>query len=423
MKRTERKFLKHYIKAFRGFGRKHKTTEDFLGNTKALTEISVQKLSRNEDKAFLMEISRILRVIMSIVEHPHLSTKREEIVARIEQVKQLSNEEFSRAIKESSFWKKRGIEMVPENVYSYQNVDELHIYENRFICLLLNLLEEEVREYSTFYLALLPTLDEKDNLAKTEEDVGEMIELIKGLAKRISIIKNTRFYKEISKLRPIGRNVQRTNILIRDNLYKQCFIFYRRFMATNEEKVLARDLSNYYSAIILETIAERGFVLTENKNLARTKKWNFKSPDFRIVFQKIAPTHFQLVVAHPKSKRVCKHLLILSTSLKGEEILLPEGDYESVDILSLWRVCNYEDRGNAPYVLPLKEKELVERWFLGKTAIIEGDYKIYSSFCPMCKSRVVEEDGEVWCKTCNGKYRFVGKKKESKIWFISRRGL
>ena len=40
--------------------------------------------------------------------------------------------------------------------------------------------------------------------------------------------------------------------------------------------------------------------------------------------------------------------------------------------MSLWRVCNYEDRGKAPYVLPLKEKELVERWFLGKTAIIEG---------------------------------------------------
>lgn len=423
MKRTERKFLKHYIKVFRGFSRKFKTTEDFLGNTKNLTEISVQKLSRNEDRAFLTEISRILRIIMSIVEHPHLATKREEIVARIEQVKQLSNEEFSRAVKESSFWKKRGIDMVPENVYYYQNVDELHIYENRFICLLLNLLEEEVREYSAFYLSLLPTVDEKSNLAQPLEDVGEMIELIKELSKRISIIKNTRFYKEISKLRPIGRNVQRTNILIKDNLYKQCFIFYRRFMATGEEKVVARDLSNYYTAIILETISERGFVLRENKNLARTKKWNFKSSDFRLTFQKIAPSAFQLVVVHPKSKRVCKHLLILTTSLKGEETVLPEGKWESVDILSLWRVCAFEDREKAPYVLPLAEKELVERWFLGKTAIITGDYKIYSSFCPMCKSRVVEEDGEVWCKTCNGKYRFVSKKKDSQIWFISRRGL
>ena len=423
MKKTARKFLKNYVKAFRSFGRKYTTTEDFLANTKSLTEISVQRLSRNEDRAFLEEISRILRIIMSIVEHPHLSTKREEIVARIEQVKQLSNEEFGRVIKESSFWKKRGLEMVPENVYYYQNVDELYIYENRFICLLLNLIEEEIREYSDFYLALLPTLDSKDSLAVAEDDVGEIIGLIKGVSKRISIIKNTRFYKEISRLRPIGRNVQRTNILIRDNLYKQCFFFYRRYMVLGDERVLAKDLTNYYQALILESISEKGFVLRENKSLARTKKWEFISEDFRLSFKKIALDAFVLTVAHIKSKRVCKHLLMVTTSLKGEDIVLPEGDWESVDLLSLWRVCAFEDKDKAPFVLPLKEKELAERWLSGKTAVIVGDYQLYSAFCPMCKSRVSEDDREVFCKACNGKYRFIGKNKDTRIWFISRRGL
>ena len=423
MRNIEKRLLREYTAERRAYERQHTAAADFAAHSRDLTVVSLQAASRAEDGVFLGDISRIISVIMSIVGHPHMSNRREEIVARIERVKQLSNEEFTRVIRESSFWKKRGLDMVPEQVYYYQHVDELVIYENQFICLLVNLIEGELLSYADFYLAMTPTLSEQDSLAPANEDLAGYLENISRQLKRIGIIKSTRFYKEISKRRPIGRNVQRTNILIHDNLYKQCYIFYRRHFAKTDERALAKDLRNYYLTWVLERLVARGFGLVGEGAAKRKRKWIFENKDFRVSVGYVAGAcALNLDVRCKGSGRLAKHLLWVSSSLKRDDVPEIEGAWDSVDVLSLWSLVAYEQNEKCALISTLSESQLIDRWLDSKLTVIKVDPKLYARYCPVCKGAVQVEEREVHCRGCGSKYRFLSKKSQmGSIWLVSRR--
>ena len=120
---------------------------------------SLQGFSIDGDREFLKEVSYVLNVIISIIYHPHIANKREEVVIRIEQAQAIDEEAFRRILTDSSLWKQHGLKMVPEEVHYYQHIDELRIYENRFIGMLISIIDKELSRFSTFYLNKLPTLN------------------------------------------------------------------------------------------------------------------------------------------------------------------------------------------------------------------------------------------------------------------------
>ena len=74
---------------------------------------------------------------------------------------------------------------------------------------------------------------------------------------------------------------------------------------------------------------------------------------------------------------------------------------------------------------PLKESELVAQYLDEKTTEIKCSRKIYSTYCPSCKSKTVdlnEMDETYCCSTCESIYKFASNEEDdTTLWFIKLR--
>lgn len=422
MRTVEQNFLKNYIDNIASNHFEFPTQKDFVSYLNGLDEVSLQEKCREFDYEFLGNLSRIISVIMSITEHPHITSAREEIVARIEQVKQISNEDFTRSIREPSFWKKRGIDMIPEKVYHYQQVDELMIYENKFICLLIDLIDQELTQYLNLYTNMLPSVNQSTKSNKVGKNLVLSLKKINILKKRIGLLKNTRFYKTLSRTPKIARNVQKTNILIHDNLYKQCYMFYTKFMIYSDSGEIVKDLKKYFMTIISRELSKRNYVCLDSSTQS---VWSFEGHDFCIdVSAEKENSGITFFVQNKECGKNETHLLLISPALVRDDVELPEeGKYGSVDVLTVWNIISSYDLDDAKLVSSMNESELISAFIDSKTAIVTLNHDVYSKVCPVCKSKVGEnDDGEIACPHCHTKYRYLSNSNDTyRIWFTNLR--
>ena len=200
--------LKNYNQNLKEFTTKYKDAESFYKHVNKLENVSLQSFSFDRDMEFFGDASFIMSVIISIIAHPHISNKREEVVIRAEQAQNIDVEAFQRVLKDSTLWKERDLEMLPEYVYHYQHVDEVRIYENQFIVLLIDLLDDELQKYSEFYVSMIPSFDSEKENKLDAESTEKALSMIDGLKRKIRYIKNSYFYKEVSRGLKISKNIK-----------------------------------------------------------------------------------------------------------------------------------------------------------------------------------------------------------------------
>ncbi len=391
--------------------------KDYYANIDKLNIGSLQEVACQNDWVYLRKISTVLHIVLSIVAHPHINNKREEIVTRIEQAKQLSNEDFTRVMRDGSLWKRYDIKMVPENVYYYQNVDELCIYENQFICLVVDLLLKELNEYSNFYVKMLPSL--KNGIlprldGRKPERILKYADLLK---RRITYIKNTHFYKEVSQAKPISRNIQRTNILLKDNLYSRVYRFYREYLST-EEKIFTYDfLYDYTSALLLKELSSRKF-----KYLPR-KKGDFKvfeSEGFKLTVATYERNRgFTFEITEKNSGITAKHLLLLSLSGWFSDVEKAPQEFDTTEALSQWARVNVGKRPE-DYDEIFTETEIIKDYFDDKLLLSVTPSDVYARYCPVCREKnPIEESSVYHCPHCSSRYVFTKNADgEESVWFV-----
>ncbi len=399
------------------YNRENPTFKDYHDNIEKFNIGSLQEIACQKDRAYLKKISTVLNVIMSIVAHPHISNKQEEIVTRVEQAKQLSNEDFSRVMKNGSLWKRYNLRMVPENVYYYQNVDELCIYENQFVCLVLDLLLKELNEYANFYIKMLPSMKNGILACLDGRKPQKILIYIDSLRRRITYLKNTRFYKEISKAKPISRNIQRTNILLKDNLYHRVYRFYREYLGTEERFITYNFMYEYVSALITKQLSLRGF-----KPLKR-KKGDIKIFENDSFLLSLAPYNqnhgFVLEITEKLCQKTTKHLMMLSLSAWFSDIEKAETGYDTVDALSMWASVNVSKRAeDFEEIFP--EEEIVKKYFDDKLCLSVTKSDVYTRYCPVCRERnLVETDDTYTCVNCSSRYVFTKTSQgDDAVWFL-----
>lgn len=399
------------------YNRENPTFKDYHENIEKLNIGSLQEIACQKDWAYLRKISTVLNVIMSIVAHPHISNRQEEIVTRIEQAKQLSNEDFSRVMKNGSLWKRYNLRMVPENVYYYQNVDELCIYENQFVCLVTDLLLKELNEYTNFYIKMLPSMKNGILPCLDGRKPQKILVYADGLKRRITYLKNTRFYKEVSKSKPISRNIQRTNILLKDNLYHRVYRFYREYLGTEERFITYNFMYEYLSVRITKELFSRGF-----KPLKR-KKGDIKIFENASFLLSLAPYNqnrgLVLEITEKLSQKTTKHLMMLSLSAWFSDIEKAETGYDAVDALSMWASVNVSKNAE-DFEEIFTEDEIVKKYFDDKLCLSVTKSDVYTRYCPVCRERnVVETNGLYSCSRCSSRYVFtktIGG--EDAVWFL-----
>jgi hypothetical protein len=363
----------------------------------------------------------VLNVIVSIIYHPHISNKSEEVIIRVEQAQQVSQEAFLDTLKDPGLWKKHEIRMIPEELHYHQYEDELRIYENRFIGFLVDVIDRELARFSAFYLSRLPTLTSLEG-ALDNNQIGAVIMEIDRLRRKTQFIKGTHFYKEVSRGKPISPKIQPTNILLKDRLYRFCFKFYRTIARYEDTNAAKSDLRSYYTILLLRRLLDLGFEPTQ----AVKGSYTFENADFRVRLEDTAQgsilaevTCLSIPEATPS-----KHLLGFCVETEQRVTDASAAGVDGAQTLSVWELCS-ADSGTLQTVLSASEDELVAQWLSSKISKVAADRNVYKKYCPVCRSRGVEhtDGGEFICPSCGSRYVFGGEDGGQTLWFkkIARR--
>lgn len=386
-------------------------------------DFSLQKISYEEDCSYFKEALSLLGIILSIAEKPHVSTRREEVFARIEQAGQLSADDFKRVCRDGSLWKRRGVKMVPEELYYFRNEDELCIYENRFIVLLIDLIGREITELKRVYGERLPRIGEN-----TDElyagDAGMALDFARNIEKRVAYLKNTGFYKIVGKEKPLKGRISPTNILLKDLKYRACFKFYNGFLKYQCEGEEAEDMRSIIKIYILKSLKKLGFDLKEGKNLNEYKACG---KEFSLNFDFHKKGAVILDVTHKISKKNVKYALFAEDGRSAEAAEeFASGDdgknFCSVEVIGEWSLkdgVTHELLSRAGQT----EEEMIYSWLASKIRLIRADSSVYKKYCPACGvSGVYESDGDFSCPNCGTRYAFTQNSSgESVIWICKLR--
>ena len=93
--------------------------------------------------------------------------------------------------------------------------------------------------------------------------------------------------------------------------------------------------------------------------------------------------------------------------------------FDTVEILSLWNLGFIDKYVKPIYHNPVPEKDMMNEWVDSKLKHVLGSKKIYSIYCPSCKSMELDntKEGRMKCKKCSTKYTFYRSEQGESIWF------
>lgn len=466
MKIAEKATLCDYIDSVDLICEKFEDARNFYEHLDKVPDFSLQSTAYKSDMNFLQEVNKVLSIIVSIIAHPHIANKREDIIIRIEQAPQIQTDAFKRVLQDSSLWKNHKGKMLPEKVHHHQYVDQLKIYENQFIVLLVDLLDVELSKSNAFYLQKLPDVAPGDNVfvkplhsSISQEDSAVAIKLTENLKRKLRYIKNSFFYKVVSEGKGISGVIKPTNILLKDRLYRACYRFYLSFVRYQTDEALRQDLAKYASVMILKCFKKAGFKLnaiTEGKfrvpeGLIR-KLLKRGENTFNGVFvdndesgeifvnRTIAPffngatfvfendyflaecsylaenSAISLQVKLKNNNTVTSHVLLFDNGEK-DIAFTSLSDFTSCELFSIWN--SYAVEGEQVRLLKgdFNEIEMIDNWILSKFTVITGDKDIYSRYCPVCKAQSVSQDesGVCSCALCSTEYFAIDENDDSDI--------
>ncbi|MBR2891195.1 MAG: TFIIB-type zinc ribbon-containing protein [Bacilli bacterium] len=398
----------------------NKSIKEYFDSISSLQISSLQDISFEEDIAFFDEVSFILSVIASIINHPHLTNKAEDIIIRSELAGSIPADAFNQVVKEPILWREKDYEMVPENVHYYEYTDELKIYENIFIVMLIKLISTEMDKYLSFYVSKIPSFtNSKDTLLNTK-DVEIALNKIDKIIKRISFIKDTFFFKEVSKAKVTFKYVQPTNILTKNRLYNLCFKFYKKFIKYEDQDTLINDLGIFYFNLLLKKCKEKNFILDESKNQS-LEDLSFHYNDYDVNVKLNNSLHkIELLI---NDNNVIKHNLWFNLERKNNNYAFTKNDAYTDYVISAWNLNNLSNLTQELFNTVQCESNLIEHWLNLHFMETVGSKLVYSRYCPICKSKeIVEDNGLFNCSSCGSIYRFKNNKEEDRIWFIRLRG-
>jgi len=430
----EEKYLKNLISKLNRFVKENDDFLDFFNESNSLIKKPLQDLSFKSDINFLDEIAFIFSVISSIISHPHMLNKGEEVIIRSELAPNISNDMFQKTIRDSKLWSEDQFKMIPEYVYYYQQIDELRIYENIFIVCLIKKIEFELTKYNDFYISLIDSFDGQETLSLKKDNSDIALKKIQMLNRRLKHIKNTFFYKEVSKGYKKDIAIRPTNILVKDRLYNYCYKFYKKLITYSDTQAKLYDIRLYYYVKLLNALKDEGFTpsidnyIEFDNNQINISNALFYNDNFKL---SIIPVDLkiglELIVENLriKNKKANKsrHLLLFDSqaSFKDNEYIYDDC-YDSIEVMSLWNMAYVLDEVKVAYKNIYNESELILKWLKSKLMVVKASYDIYSSYCAICKKQNIEVDeaNVITCESCNSKYVFTKNKENSNecIWFI-----
>ena len=407
-----------------------------------------------EAKAELSEIAGVLSRILTIVRRPRIVATREEVILRSELSGKLSHESFAETMRDPKLWKEKDGSMAPEYVHSETTIDTFLTYENRFICLLLDFLEDKVaailsgvspliESFHSFYsqkgMPLGPFSPSHDIashpdrrfLYPLKKDVSrdEVYESARKILRRIRRVKETEFYRLVS-LHPLRPPVIPNNVLLHETSYRACYRYYATAsasMASKEE--LDRHYFHYVALSLLRFFEEKKlwkpddqFVIGNDKDRFHPMDVAFRIPPFTYEFSfHEEASRIEALVSYKTGRKILSSttfaLLVRRTLSESQADL---GDPEDAG-----EYCIVSERPDADAIsrlLPFSpyrsdKDAMIQELLSAMSTACEVSYDTFSSRCPICGKEGTRYDGgDYHCPHCGGAYAILRLEGKDLVW-------
>lgn len=405
MRIIEENRLKTIVNIINEYQIKSENISSFYNNINKIKVESLQELFTEKNNEFFDDVSFVLDAITSIIAKPHISNKTEDIILRSDVAGHISNEAFQMSYKEPSLWKEKDFEMVPEYVHHYQYTDEIKIYENIFIGMLIDLIDIELNTFLDMYEGLIPSLDSNTIVLKEDKNIEELIKYANKLERRVRYIKGTHFYKEVSKVSLKGHVITPTNILTKDRLYNYCFKFYKKFIQYTDYNSILQDLKKYYLTLILINFKSKKFALDEK--ISDFDDLYFNINDYKININ-AKNDYIKYTVEYKNTKSITNLYIDTNEDKQYNE----ECDYKL--LIKLYNIKNL-DTNEYVFHNPKLEKELIDYLISESIKTYTGKKELYTTYCPICRGKDIENIKNLYrCNSCESEYLFIDK---NTIWF------
>lgn len=445
----EEKLLKSIIADIKDYTLAHQDDVSFYRDIGDLKRLSLQRVSLQSDSDYFDDINSVLNVITTIIVHPHIVNARNTIILRAEQAHGLTPEMFMDTVRDQKLWKdKRGV-MTPSEVYYFENVDDLKNYENRFIVHLLDIISSQLSDYVKFYDFILGKLIQGTTLTRDNSTMEKQYNRLDTLAKKVRRIKNTYFYREVSKANTNFTRIESTNVLKHNRAYAFCYRFYVENVSYGDEQARATDMAVYYFTRLLLALNSYDFTLVatpqetnhtvaannQTANRRRSSKnepsivrpMTFENSDFVVSLENASKYGGLFVTVEPKvlgATARARNLLVFDSTISFEEVQknlekYPNSGATAVDAVNLWDAAYVENSVVSLNLGRMSESMLLRRYVKDKTRILKASRNIYQTHCPACGSRDVigVSEHQYKCKGCGTHYTFI----DDNIWFTKLR--
>lgn len=460
---TSRDFLKDFTLSFKNLVSSKKS---FFTSGLNLLSYSTN-YNYDEEKKKLDNVNNVLNKIISIIYNPYFHVEEKHVIKRSELSGKLDHQSFQDTLKDPILWKQKGNHMSPEYVHTKQTVDSIDIYENRFICLLINKLEEQIDEFEEDISPLVESFQDHyqtkqftfgtysmiRNIQRknypynpfvvlNNDSSNELNLLCKKIKTKIKNIKQTSFYSICSK-KPISNLVKPTNILIHENLYSYCYKYYMNYYKNEnkDERIKQIYYYNYFFVFLL-------YYLKKNKVLKRKNTPKIKFDENGMIsFNEFIIEHYRFKFTFTQDKqnygiKVRVNLSLDNKQDYSEYYLMCVDKYTLKNAEYVKKIRNsLEDKnfllitGNNivkdyNYVLTFSYKnnkrsrneKLLDDLISYLSILIKSDNELYSRFCPICGQTKIQYDKDTYkCLNCNSEYIIDMIDQTSMLWIKSYR--
>ena len=471
-------YLEKFNKKIEMFIDKHSSFSD-LYNYLSLDKIKlVTKYDYNEALSSANTLKEVINKILSIIHKPHISSITNEVILRSELSSSISTESFIKTSKDVKLWKRKNVNskrsLTPEYVYSVENIDTIDIYENRFISLLIDEINKEIKELVLNLSPLIESLEDhyetnvlsfgKTSIMNDLENKGYPInglflkakankalayKEIRKLEKKIKLIKDSEFYKITSKTK-INKNILATNILLHDPLYNYCYKFYKEHYLSKEE--INSSLNIYYYNYILINFFNHLTKLNIAKTSLSNKAKLYFDESHRLRFSDLSAKKdifaFRFIEDPNElgfkieikliNKAIRTDTKVNKTNFNSTYLLISYKETDTslihskevlskVDTNSKYLITQYALNGDYKDTILLSiyrdDNPLIIKNFLRSLVLLfDTDLDLFKSKCPICgKDEVIFDGFNYICKNCNSVFSINETIKGDVLWVKSLR--
>lgn len=203
------------------------------------------------DDSWILTIEGALHSLEQIVHNPRKFIAENELILDVAKVRRTNSKTVRHLSSNSQYVQNidKDGEVTPKKLLTVELEEDIAIYENRFVCALINRLVVFVEQRFKDLDGNIRTFEQTNVCLQSEFDMGDskfrcnlnlqveeppedskqddrnkdLFERVKLIRRRLRVLQNTEFMKKLNKAKPVRPPIQKTNLLNKNVDYNNCY--------------------------------------------------------------------------------------------------------------------------------------------------------------------------------------------------------